>query len=350
MNELLKHTNVEQMVETVRRPLSCVECFVGKEENKRMNCSLKDAKKLKLVAENKLKESTSQLEECRDLLNKLTEENEILKQKLRTEQSIETINSSLATTNNSVEQQIHKCDKCDYEAKNINELNGHKKFEHLRCMKCHKPFFSEQHLKSHIDNVHSPAIKPKCLECKIYFPNTIGYDVHMEKKHTKRYKCSIMMGPGKMCAETFRKNQHLKDHKTKSHYDKPKIECTLCGHKTTTGEEMNKHMQSNIHLSVKTKKFKCVQGGQITSNNEMLNAHKNSEPRPCRNGDTCKLLRNNRCQFYHAVSEQSFQQSQSRRQSQVRSDPRPPPQSVRNEQRHHAQSSGVQWCRDGKGL
>lgn len=182
---------------------NCDDCSNKDGEVKRLIKKHKALDNSKRFLQKKCKDLKNELLNSRNLLEKITKENVVLKQQLNTE---------VASTVNNVDedQPTVKCNYCNFSSRTASILMKHTNSEHFKCKECEEVYKTEQQLKLHIENIHITTPKPKCADCNITFPNSIGFDVHMQKKHQKRFQCHI-------CKDTFSIKNQLKNHMTRKH-------------------------------------------------------------------------------------------------------------------------------------
>ena len=190
--------------------------------------------------------------------------------------------------------------------------------EVVKCPRCGKVYKTKQELSSHINENHSPK--------------------------TGIFSCSV-------CEAKFTKDHALNQHVNSVHNDDDEqdiepelLDCTWkCGFRAKSEDDMVKHLDET-HLKAD---HVCSQCGKTTNSDNELKEHKErfhgNQRKPCNNGILCRFLRDNRCRFFHEVSEQPSQWQQPKTRFGVgnRRDPRP------NVQQQSAQSGGVKWCNYG---
>jgi hypothetical protein len=70
-----------------------------------------------------------------------------------------------------------------------------------------------------------------------------------------------------------------------------------CDHTETREADLIKHIDKD-HLEIEN---------EPPNKTHANKTHSTSEDRPCRNGDTCRFLKDNRCMFFHDVAAQPSQ-------------------------------------------
>ena len=233
----------------------------------------------------------------------------------------------------------HQCDKCDFKTSVNNLLQEHTKGEHQKCTICNLNNFNSETLANHIREVH-PDSKPVCIKCKLKFPNKIGYEVHIYKKHNKKFQCPL-------CNKGTSDLLKLKNHMKEKHSEKEApaqeetitiedvpvnhVECFICGHTDINQEELNKHMEIKHIQEVQT--LKCKKCNYEANNINSMKVHETSmahnmssnisqcrwarqgkcmfrhekeiapnveKVKECRNGEACKFKAQGRCYHYHS--------------------------------------------------
>ena len=270
------------------------------------------------------------------------------------------------------------CALCTFKSKNEKELEGHIRFKHLMCQTCNKNFPNVEDFKSHMTTSHTDGIwhkKKKCGLCKRLFSNWTLYEGHIKKHQCIRITCTN-------CQETFVTKAIAVEH-NKNCIKETKFNCHKCEFKATTEEQVSNHLDevhlkgfetiTNMNKSIKEKEkvIDCIYNCDFNAGTEeevarhidivhlekdvtepttTPNTEKNTQSiKECKNGLSCKFLKQNRCMFYHeeaAQSEGQWEVVRPRRQQQGRN--------IDNEARisgrgssHRVHSITVKWCRDG---
>ena len=170
--------------------------------------------------------------------------------------------------------QRHYCDQCDYSSTFKGDIRVHKASQHddtkYMCEECAKEFCSANVLKQHIRVKHGGRIF-RCDQCD--FTTTTTLDLlksHIRLVHTAaKFLC-------KFCSFIGDTNQELENHKRINHaneaWESPcksneqkrrerelqmDFTCKLCGHKLTTRQGLNFHMNAT-HRGVR---FYCPEEG-----------------------------------------------------------------------------------------
>ena len=170
--------------------------------------------------------------------------------------------------------QRHYCDQCDYSSTFYGDIRIHKTSQHddtkYMCEECAKEFCSAAVLKQHIRVKHSGNVF-SCDQCD--FKTTTTLDLlksHIRLVHTAaKFLC-------KFCSFIGDTNQQLEEHKHILHgneaWESPGMSneqkrrerelqmdftCKECGHKLTTRQGLNFHMNAT-HRGVR---FKCPEEG-----------------------------------------------------------------------------------------
>ena len=258
----------------------CPDCLMLVVEKGEVEDILQKEIAEKKQIQKKLEDAQKKMTEYSDLLDSATKANVVLKDKL------DNI-TSRAENQEAVEEDetaLKNCNQCDFVAKTGQELAGHMKFEHLRCKDCNECFLSDKALKIHNSKMHSIELH-QCFPCKLIFPNKIGRDVHIKKKHSEKitHKCTL-------CKDVFKTQDgmlsHIKDKHTEDDTNKSQWQCPVCDNTYNSENELVKHID-NVHFEK-----------EVSSTNE------NNSNKACRNGLNCRFLKENRCMFYHDVAAQ----------------------------------------------
>ena len=264
------------------------------------------------------------------------------------------------------------CDMCNTKFKGMVKLIKHQQSSHFTCTMCPKNVswiaLSLEHLKIH--QKHSHGIKhskagQKCNPCKKVFPDAMSLNVHNLKEHPTDFKC-------KQCGVKCNDKSLLDNHVETNHIKKTNIKqmkCIYCEHTVESEAELTKHYEEK-HITKKHNKTKYSQQDAQTKcrngpncrylkdnrcnyqhdepkrnqqRREPSSKHQSGEekrreqpwqavqPRrhhkesrqgtqlpgriggaqnlnACRNGPSCKFLRDNRCSFYHSQAREQGRQ------------------------------------------
>ena len=235
----------------------------------------------------------------------------------------------------SEKETIFDCALCEFKAKTRGEVDGHIRFEHLKCLTCNEHFRTVEEFKSHMTKSHKNSIwhkKKNCDLCKRCFSNWTLYEGHIKKHQCLKFTCTfcnaefVTKATGvehiKNCSK--RPEESFTCHKCEfkaptenemsKHFDEVHLEgfetitnmenstnedvtiqCIYdCDFKGKTEEEVAKHID-DIHLQIETKdqaEHKSVETKVDRSN------------KVCKNGETCRFLKQNRCLFFHKEAAQ----------------------------------------------
>ena len=337
---------------------------------------------------------------------KLKQENNILKKEAdvaRKEIAIKTKRISVLMVENSTKDEIVKvqaenanvekqfpCAHCNFKGKNRQELAGHFKFEHLQCVKCKENFLTAEDLKTHMESSHSDSVwnrKKNCELCKRSFSNWCLYETHIKKHQCLKFTCTV-------CTKVFYTKSEAVEHMERIHGkdEGTKIfSCHKCDFKAPTEKEVDQHLDSvhlagfetitNMENSIKDnepkKKYSCcLDCGFNASTEEEISNHldnvhklrddnsqstkshqvqsKTTKPKSnktCKNGDSCRFLKENRCHFFHEIAaqpEEQWQEVRPRRQRQERNGSQGEDTWAqgRNGGFYRVHQVTVKWCKD----
>ena len=128
-----------------------------------------------------------------------------------------------------------------------------------------------------------------------------------------------------------------------SHVEQPVVQidetviykCSVCSNTFESKNDIRNHQKNSI--CPHTPENPLLHNDN-TSNNNGNRQHENCQ---CRHGMSCRFLRDNRCNFYHAVSEQPQASENNEQWQQVNNNRR---QNRYNPQ-SRSSSTGVNWCR-----
>ena len=357
-----------------------------------------------------------ELEEYKTLLAERVKETLELKSKIETTKSIEELNkkntneineennvnhtnekkrgNNLPKENNDHIEITIKCKQCRFVAKTMSELRGHAKFVHLTCQFCNKYCSSPEEMDKHLVSTHPREYRPVCEPCRMIFPNRKTLDLHLKKKHSKKYVCQV-------CKETFEHKadmmKHMKDKHTEKKTEEEKFKCVICDYMEDSEDDLEKHITSvhnkegsneNIEIincplcdysgdtdeqvikhleevhelydDPKPRKInkpcryfrqnRCSKGleckftHQENPGNKTKLTENSDKSNMCKNGLKCTYLKQNRCDFYHEIAAQPRQQIIHHRSYNEVSDPRT---HSANAHKPNGPKTQVKMCRDG---
>ena len=252
----------------------------------------------------------------------------------------------------------YACNQCNYVGKTKQEVDEHFKFDHLKCQKCKENFMTLDQFKGHMEKKHKDSIwhkKKNCELCKKSFSNWTLYKVHIKKHQCLRFTCTV-------CKAEFTTKAAGLEHKIKCDKDKT-FSCHECNFKAQTESDISKHLDE-VHLAgfeTITNMENSINGNEsddkcfcplcdfkaqteeavvkhledvhelkdITNESQSNKSIKRSPNIVCKNGVSCRFLKENRCHYYHEVAAQHegpWVEVQSRRKRQ---------------ERHQSQATGV---------
>lgn len=121
---------------------------------------------------------------------------------------------------------LHRC---------VGRLPGSYKCPHLDCNRHKKGFDLDRNLKNHLRRVHAPAVPVNCPICNVKIRRKEYLKSHMKTHKQEPLKC-------KFC-KTFKTHSSaaLKEHINAKHTHNKQYVCTLCGYKTFSKYDFNRH-------------------------------------------------------------------------------------------------------------
>ena len=242
--DIASEEEIGKLAEDIEKSLAeiCGECSVKDRYTDKIKLKLKALEKSKRLLQKLVKDKTLLLEDAREKLSQKTKENVVLSTKLETKLISEALQSW--------EPEVQVVE--------------------LKCPNCDEKFSSNQELKTHIDLKHPKHI---CKQCNLSFPNKVGHEVHMKKKHSLNFKCE-------MCEINLGSKLCLERHVSQVHTPENQVHCIMCPFSDSNEDVVIKHMDQD-HFPEKTSY-----------------THKTISPR-CKNGVKCTYLSENRCKFSH---------------------------------------------------
>jgi uncharacterized C2H2 Zn-finger protein len=278
-------------------------------------CDIKECRQSDRLLSSQMKEVNKTLEETVGLLQKTMEENDNLKEAnkdvIKVDNKSEEI-KQLKLKLQQLEDNIRTKDteikslKSKQKEENVKSIDGNKKNEECRCKRCGKVCKTERLLRDHIKENHNNTTIP-CTECTAKFTVRHALRQHMSTVHNEKelmanytdvvsYKCNV-------CEKLYESRRDLTSHINKDHID---VDCTKCLTTFKSWDDVYKHANMCSEL---TPVIKCNNCNRELLNKSALRSHKTEchgreEVATCRNGDSCRFLRNNRCNYYHAVARQ----------------------------------------------
>ena len=150
----------------------------------------------------------------------------------------------------------HKCENCNKAFYFASELKFHekshesfgKKEKKFKCIACDKSYLGENHLRTHVLNVHEGKKEHQCNFCEMEYHRSDGLRRHMVKTHGNQadnVKCDL-------CDKTFIFKSYLRSHLKNAH-EETAVECNIC-HKKVKEKQIPTHMKS-VHD--KSKPYNC---------------------------------------------------------------------------------------------
>ena len=220
-------------MEAAPRLLTCAQCVIGKEENKKQTLLHKAANQANRLLQKEFKKVTVELNECRDLLKEKTKETVVLKTKLESKESSSTTKNSdkVDVIEEAVETagDFKTCEFCHIKVKGIQRLIKHQQSAHLTCRMCPAETswigLSIPYLQIHQKNTHKVRTSNiiSCAPCKLKFPDGMALNVHKLKHHD--FQC-------KQCGIKFVEKKFLEAHMNNTHVEKlQEFKCIVCEYK-----------------------------------------------------------------------------------------------------------------------
>ena len=218
-------------------------------------------------------------------------------------------NDEVICITNKEGEDLKTCEYCNFKAKGEMLLQRHQKAIHFKCHSCEMVAVSMKHLK-----VHKKSAQPEnnCNPCGVSFQDEIRCDVHILKEHP--FICEE-------CGDKYTKQSNLDIHIKTKHFKE--IKCIVCEFKGSDEHEITKHYEA-VHLNTNDSEIEEIQ----------------KDIPACKNGPTCKYLKENRCNFAHDQSaEQPWEQAKARRSRHTKEtrEPREQYRGTRNVDREPAQ-------------
>ena len=402
--------NMRDMVEIIEHPSqmfgSCEKCEYVSLDDKDLKAHMEERHPLKApqVNQNTVKKIGNMLKkasvEKRSLKKEITE----LKKKLETERkenAVKTKRISILMVENSTKDDLSKhintetiekeqgnevdtpkvpakengydCSLCNFKAKSKKELEGHVKFEHLKCKTCKENFFTIEEFKSHMTKAHTNSIwhkKNNCELCKKSFSNWTLYEAHIKKHQCLRFTCTN-------CKEEFVTKATALEHHNNC-IKKMVFSCHICDFKSQTEVQVSKHLDevhlqgfetiTNLENSIKETvqiincimcDFNAKTEEEVARHIDIVHLENNNTVQPektktsnkaCKNGDTCQFLKQNRCLFFHEVAAQpegQWEEVRSRKQKKVRQSGEESWAKGRHGGMYRVHPITVKFCNDG---
>ena len=286
------------------KQMTCAECVLGKEENKKQNLINKADIQAKRTLQKGFNRLTAELKECRSLLEEKTKEVVVLKQTIETKNSSDQLRSN--KLNDIVEEVVktagdwQSCESCGVKLKGTQRLLKHQQEKHLTCTMCPENKWvglSIAHLRIHHQNTHKvKTTNQKCDTCKLVFPDAMAKNVHDLKKHNFQCnkcntKCSnktslnshitnthsenleVTMMKCIVCEKGAASEAELAKHYELNHISKEDVKCTQCKETFSEKKALNSHIKDKHTISVPDKSLKCIVCEKKAENESELAKH-----------------------------------------------------------------------------
>ena len=109
----------------------------------------------------------------------------------------------------------------------------------FQCNNCDQGFTTNQHFKTHKENMHSPIqkIEQVCGVCNFSTNSDSSFKRHMKETHRAnhdRLACNI-------CGKTVKSQDALKAHKNTIHTAGVSFECDVCNHQAKSSQNLADH-------------------------------------------------------------------------------------------------------------
>ena len=172
-----------------------------------------------------------------------------------------------------------KCEECNVEFKEQENLNSHKANVHLikkhHCDTCKKDFASNASLKSHKKFVHKENLTEdlKCDICNKTLSRKDHLRTHKKNVHkvqntnSEDLKCDV-------CNKTFSRKDHLKNHKSAVHEKFLNHACKSCDKKFSSYLQLYNHIRDD-HEKDKNKEIEPKNDGSEEKMDENLESKEN---------------------------------------------------------------------------
>ena len=216
----------------------------------------------------------------------------------------------------------------------------------FKCKKCSQTFETNKLLSDHVNNmnkINTKTVLFACNVCEKTFTSQNSLGEHFANYRHVEFKCE-------KCNKSLQTKGDLIKHQMKSHRqlavqlsnDSIEYKCNVC-HKTYKSmNELRNHLIETICPNPPPPSVDNVPTPIIDNqlNKHSYNTHE------CSNGTECRFLRDNRCNFYHAIAEEPEINNVRGQWQQVNYQRRPTFHQTRsNGQQPHVNKSGVKWCR-----
>ena len=181
---------------------------------------------------------------------------------------------------------------------------------------------SLERLKIHHTSTHGIRTESqKCKPCKMKFTDAMAKNVHMLKHHAPQFKCTKC---DLKCNDTTQLNAHIHENHTKK-TEETKIKCIVCDFASQSEPDLTKHYEEK-HIT--------------SSKSSSVSSNKPNRKIRCKNGPSCRYLKEDRCTFLHdKPSEQPWQKLQPRKQK--------PQQNVHSGRQTQQGAQPKSVCRNG---
>ena len=175
-----------------------------------------------------------------------------------------------------------KCEECNVEFKEQENLNSHKANVHLmkkhHCETCKKDFASNASLKSHKKFVHKENLTEdlKCDICNKTLSRKDHLRTHKKNVHkvqntnSEDLKCDV-------CNKTFSRKDHLKNHKSAVHEKILNHACKSCDKKFAYYLQLYNHIRDEHNKDKDKSNPAEIESGTMVENDNIAEEDKNQE-------------------------------------------------------------------------
>ena len=163
---------------------------------------------------------------------------------------------------------LFKCDQCEYISSRDEYLKMHVRDQHgsdiFYCNLCDYSWHSKSTLRDHVRSVHSNT-SYQCTKCDHVTKRKDSLSHHMQATHeTIRHKCDS-------CEKVYKTRRELGIHILNKH-EGVVWQCTICPYKAASRSILAEH-RKHVHGINLIKKHKCLECGQMFGKRRNLTKH-----------------------------------------------------------------------------